>query len=194
MTNFFEESYAGIPPWEIGKPQPEFIKVEQEKSFGKNILDVGCGTGDLALYLTSLGYNVVGVDCATTAIKKAQAKAAEKNADIGFEVMNALELRFLNQKFDTIIDCGLFHVFEEKLRAQYRSSLESVLKPGGNYYMLVFSEHENREGGPLRITQEEIRQAFHTGWNINWIRAARFETHLHEDGSRAWLASLTFTP
>ncbi len=194
MTNFFEESYAGIPPWEIGKPQIEFVKLEQEEQFGKNILDVGCGTGDLALHLTSLDYNVVGVDCAPTAIKKARAKATEKHVNVRFEVMNALELRSLDQQFDTIIDCGLFHVFEDKLRAKYRSSLESVLKPGGRFYMLVFSEHETREGGPLRITQDEIRQAFQSGWNINWIRAARFETHLHEDGSRAWLASLTFTP
>ncbi|MBI5216781.1 MAG: class I SAM-dependent methyltransferase [Ignavibacteriae bacterium] len=194
MTNFFEESYAGIPPWEIGKPQAEFIKLEREELFGKNILDVGCGTGDLAIYLTSLGYTVVGVDCAPTAIKKAQAKAIEYNVNIKFEVMNALELQSFNQQFETIIDCGLFHVFEEKLREKYRSSLESVLKPGGTYYMLVFSELETREGGPLRITQEEIRRAFQAGWNVNWIRAARFETHLHEDGSRAWLASLTFTP
>ncbi|MBI3193637.1 MAG: class I SAM-dependent methyltransferase [Ignavibacteriae bacterium] len=193
MTNFFEESYAGIPPWEIGKPQAEFIRLEQEERFGNSVLDCGCGTGDLTIHLTSLGYDVVGVDCAPTAIKKAQMKAIEKNANIRFEVMNALELQSLNQQFNTILDCGLFHVFEETLRLKYKASLESVLKPGGKYFMLVFSEHETREGGPLRITQEEIRRTFQTGWNIQWIRAARFETHLHGDGSRAWLASLTVT-
>ncbi len=89
---------------------------------------------------------------------------------------DALRLQLLQNKFDTIIDCGLFHVFSDEERPIFAASLSSVLYPGGKYFILCFSEHESGSYGPRRVTQAEIRAPFGKGWKINYMRKAEFET------------------
>src|SRR5262245_41320921 len=124
----FEEAYQGAPPWEIGRPQPEVARLADGDSFRGAVLDVGCGTGENAMYIAALGFQVVAVDAAQTAIRKAREKAVGRTAKVRFKVLDAKELSKLERKFDTILDCGLFHVFSDADRAAYISSLESALE------------------------------------------------------------------
>ena len=48
----FEEAYTGAPPWETGQPQPEIVRLAEQSDISGDVLDVGCGTGENALYLT----------------------------------------------------------------------------------------------------------------------------------------------
>ncbi len=156
------------------------------------MLDVGCGTGENALFLAGLGHQVWGVDSSTLAIRKARAKLKDLRVKVNFLNHNALELQTLKHKFDSAIDSGLFHVFEDNERKLFAKSLATVLKPGGNYYMMCFSEKEPADwGGPRRVTQREIMDSFSSGWNVNYIREARFETNMHDIEGRAWLSSIT---
>ena len=107
---------------------------------------------------------------------------------------DALEISRLGKRFDTVIDCGLFHVFSDEERPFYVEGLRSVLVPGGTFRMLCFSELEPGGWGPRRVTQEEIREAFGRGWKVDSIREARFETNLGPGGCRAWLSSITIQP
>ncbi|HLA47035.1 MAG TPA: class I SAM-dependent methyltransferase, partial [Thermoplasmata archaeon] len=50
---FFNAAYAGTPPWDIGRPQPEFVRLEEAGAIKGRVLDVGCGTGENALFLAS---------------------------------------------------------------------------------------------------------------------------------------------
>lgn len=187
--NFFESAYEGTPPWDIGKPQKEFIRLAEDEEINRRVLDAGCGTGENALYLAGLGFEVWGIDATPTAIKKAKEKAAERGINVNFLVLDALKLRLLKVKFDTVIDSGLFHVFSDEERPVYAASLYSVLNPGGRYFMLCFSEHEPGAYGPRRVTQAEIRSTFGRGWRINYIREAELESAF---GSvKAWLSSIT---
>jgi len=186
----FDQGYAGVPPWDIERPQPAFVELAKSGEIRGSVLDVGCGTGENALYLAGLDYEVCGVDTAQAAIQKARSKSVQRGVRVNFRLVDALELPCLGQTFDTVIDSGLFHVFSDEERIRFRESLAAVLVPGGTYFMLCFSERETREG-PRRVTQAEIRSTFGDRWNVNWIREARFETHIHEGGARAWLASIT---
>ncbi|MCZ7391853.1 MAG: hypothetical protein ABOK23_03925 [Candidatus Methanoperedens sp.] len=56
--NFFDSAYEGIPPWDIGRPQNEFIRLAEDGEISGRVLDVGCGTGENALYLAGLGFEV----------------------------------------------------------------------------------------------------------------------------------------
>jgi cyclopropane fatty-acyl-phospholipid synthase-like methyltransferase len=137
-----------------------------------------------------LDHEVSGVDTAVAAIQKARSKSVQRGVRVNFRLVDALELRCLGTTFDTVIDSGLFHVFSDEERIRFRESLAAVLVPGGTYFMLCFSERETREG-PRRVTQAEIRSFFQDGWTVNYIREARFETHIHPGGACAWLASIT---
>ncbi len=187
--NFFNSAYKGIPPWDIGRPQKEFIRLAEEGEISGRVLDVGCGTGENALYLASLGFEVWGIDAAPSAIKKAKENADEHGVTVNFLVSDALKLQSLRTKFDTVIDCGLFHVFSDEERPIFAASLSFVLFPGGKYFMLCFSEHEPGSCGPRRVTQAEIRATFGKGWKINYIREAEFETMFGP--VKAWLSSIT---
>jgi 2-polyprenyl-3-methyl-5-hydroxy-6-metoxy-1,4-benzoquinol methylase len=189
--DFFNSAYEGIPPWDIGRPQKEIIRLAEDGEISGRVLDVGCGTGENALYLASLGFEVWGVDAAPTAIKKAKEKAKERGITVNFLVSDALKLQLLQTKFDTVIDCGLFHVFSDEERPIYAANLSSVLYPDGKYFMLCFSENELGSYGPRRVTQAEIRATFSKGWKINYIREAELEIIFGTDGVKAWLSSIT---
>ncbi len=187
----WDQSYMGTPPWDIGRPQPEFLRLLDEGELKGEVLDVGCGTGEHSLMLASRGLRVVGVDFSRIAIAKAQAKAKEKGLSAEFLVHDALDLPALGRRFDTVIDCGLFHVFPDAERAAYVRSLSGVVKPGGSYFMLCFSDREPKDwGGPRRVTRDEILESFSEGWEVISILPSRFETNRHGPGGKAWLASI----
>lgn len=193
---FFNDSYAGEPPWDIGRPQPAFVALAQRGEARGSILDVGCGTGENALFFAGLGHAVVGVDGAPAAIAKAREKAREREEasgsklDISFQVHDALALGTLGRTFDTIIDSGLFHVFGDEDRARYVASLATVAQPGTRYFMLCFSERQPGDLGPRRVTQAEIRAAFADGWRVDDIQEAEFATRIWP-GAQAWFSAVT---
>jgi hypothetical protein len=99
----------------------------------------------------------------TSDVPRRKSSGLRKN----FLVSNAFKFQSLHTKFDTVIDCGLFHVFSDEERPIFAASLSSALYPGGKYFMLCFSEHEPGSWGPRRVTQAEIRATFGKGWKVN---------------------------
>ena len=170
----FDEMYAGFPPWDIGTAQPEVVRIAESGGFTGAVIDVGCGTGENALELSARGLPVVGVDAAPRAIEKAQAKALERDLPVEFLVADAFSLDGLGRRFDTALDCGVFHVFEDRERPMYVASLASVLEPGGVLHLLCFSDRQPGDMGPRRVTQQELRDAFAEGWDVMEIVATTF--------------------
>jgi cyclopropane fatty-acyl-phospholipid synthase-like methyltransferase len=187
---FFDQAYEGVAPWDTGTPQPEIVALEESGEIESAVLDVGCGTGETALYLAARGHEVMGVDAAPRAIERAQAKAQERGIPAVFFVHDVLDLPSLGGAFDTVIDTGLFHTLSDENRPRYVRSLAAILRPGGRYFMLAFSELEPPGYGPRRVTQAEIRAAFADGWRIRWIRPAAFDSRIRRAGPRAWLSSI----
>jgi 2-polyprenyl-3-methyl-5-hydroxy-6-metoxy-1,4-benzoquinol methylase len=99
----FDSAYLGVPPWDIGKPQSEIVRLEQEGKLHGSVLDCGCGTGQNALYLASRGYEVWGIDASPNAIRKAESKAKDKRVAAKFLATDALDLGILGRTFDTVI-------------------------------------------------------------------------------------------
>ena len=189
---FFEEVYRGRPPWDIGRAQREFVSLEESGEIAGAVLDIGCGTGENALFLAGRGYEVWGVDSAPNAIERARQKARQRSNEATFLVRDALQLDGLGRTFDTVIDSGLFHTLSDPDRPRFVQSLAAVLRPGGRYFMLAFSELEPGEYSlPRRLAREEIRATFAAGWRVDRIRPAVFESTLLPDGSRAWLSTIS---
>lgn len=189
---FFDDVYRGTPPWDIGRPQREFVALEESGEIAGDVLDVGCGTGENALYLAGRGHVVWGVDSAPGAIETARRRAQGRGVRVTFLVQDALHLQAIGRTFDTVLDSGLFHTLSDDERPRFARSLSAALRPGGSYLMLAFSEREPGEYSlPRRVSQPEIRTTFSDGWRIAWIRPAVFESSIRPDGSRAWLSSIT---
>lgn len=183
------------PPWDIGRPQPFFLRLAESGAFTGRVLDAGCGTGEHSLLAAASGADVTGVDVSVRAIDQAKEKAASRGLDVRFEVGDALNLGQLGTTFDASIDSGLFHVFNDEDRAKYVASLASVMKSGGTSYLMCFSENQPGGFGPRRVTQAELRAAFSDGWTVTEIIPAVFEVNrmpeYDEPTAQAWLATIT---
>ena len=134
------------------------MRLASEGAFTGAVLDAGCGTGEHALHLASLGLHVVGVDVAETALAMAREKAADRGLDADFVAADALHLDRLGRVFDTVLDCGLFHTFDSAERRDYVASLASVTRPGGLLYVLCFGDADPEVPHP--VSQEELRKPF----------------------------------
>ena len=188
----FDASYrGGTPPWDIGRPQAVFRRLVEAGALRGRVLDVGCGTGEHALLAAASGLEVTGVDAAPTAISVAREKAAERSLEVRFEVFDALDLPGLGAEFDTVLDCGLFHVFDDDDRARFVAALRGVVVRGGRYFLLCFSDKQPGDWGPRRVSQDELRESFADGWRVDAIEDAELETTLGPEGARAWLATFT---
>jgi SAM-dependent methyltransferase len=188
----FEWAYRnGDPPWDIGRPQPAIVRLAEAGLITGDVIDLGCGTGENALYLATRGLSVVGVDAAPTAVERAQAKADQRGSSATFLVADALALETLGKTFDVAIDCGLFHTFGDADRVRFERSLHQTMRPGARHVLLCFNEHQPGGLGPRRVTQAEIRATFAAGWTVDSIIAERFAARWAGDGAHAWLALLT---
>src|SRR4051812_15582605 len=87
----FESLYAGQAPWDVGKPQQVFVDAADRIT--GSVLDAGCGTGDIALFLASRGNTVTGIDFLEEPIRRAKLKAAERGISAGFLVKDAMTLK-----------------------------------------------------------------------------------------------------
>ena len=240
-TPSWDDAYAGsVPPaWDLGQPQPAFVRLAEQGLLTGTVLDAGCGTGEQTLLAASHGADALGVDVSPLALEIARGKAAARGipaaaggqvgpaaaggqvgpaaaggqvgpaaaggqvgpaaagGQVGsarFEVADALKLRELGLGFDTIIDSGLFHVFDDENRVRYVTSLASVLRPGGRLYLMCFSDRQPGMFGPRRVSQDELSAAFADGWTIVAIEAEAFALNRGAFGiatAQAWLATVS---
>jgi cyclopropane fatty-acyl-phospholipid synthase-like methyltransferase len=195
----FEKAYARIAPWDIGKPQAPFVQAAPEISGA--VLDSGCGTGDLALFLAGRGCQVTGIDFIPEPLERARQKAKGSGSAARFLLKSALTLADWDERFDVVVDSGLFHVFQDADRAAYVAGLAHVLKPGGKLFLMCFSDQEPGSHGPRRLTREELQQAFREGWNLESIAPACFEIRadftdaaFSPGGARAWFVKAVRRP
>jgi ubiquinone/menaquinone biosynthesis C-methylase UbiE len=190
----FESMYAAqAPPWDIGRVQPNFAAVEHRVE-GK-VLDAGCGTGENALHFAKLGHEVVGIDFLEGPIRQARQKAKERGLTVDFRVGDALKLSESPDRFDSVLDSGLFHVFSDDDRKKYVAGLAHVVNPGGRVFLLCFSDAEPGTVGPRRITSTELQAAFNDNWTMVSIGPTHFDVRpdlkdikFSEGGPKAWFA------
>jgi SAM-dependent methyltransferase len=189
----FDAAYATTPPWDIGRPQPAFASLAAEGRLGARVLDVGCGTGEHVLMAAQAGCDAVGIDISARAIRLAEAKARERGTRARFEVGDARRVDSPAEPFDTVLDCGLFHVFDDEDRQPFVESLGRVVRPGGHYVILGFSDEEPPGWGPRRITQAEIREVFARGWEVETIEHTDLHVTIRVEPVRSWFASIRRT-
>ena len=121
---------------------------------GDQVLDVGCGTGTLAIEVQcrvgSAG-RVVGIDPGTEQIARALAKAARHDVPIAFQVGVIEQLAFPDQMFDVVFSTLMMHHLPASLKAQGLAEIDRVLKPGGRVIIADFARKQERTGLAARF-------------------------------------------
>jgi len=147
-------------PWDIGRPQRAFIEageaiVGRASDSPARVLDSGCGTGDLALWLAEQGCRVTGVDFLEKPLEAARRKAQDRGLAANFLQMDALAVGEIPERFDAVTDCGLFHVFDDAGRAAYVAALERVFPGRQVKAALLYTE------GPRLVTLPDALMRLH---------------------------------
>ena len=193
MPRSWDDAYAmdRPPAWDIGRPQPAFLRLADRGLLAGRLLDSGCGTGEHTLLAAARGAEATGIDVSARAIELAWAKAAERGSAARFETGDVLRLGDRGVTFDTVLDSGVFHVFSDEDRVRYVASLAAALRPGGHCYLMCFSDRQPGDAGPRRVSQDELRAAFGAGWAVTSIEAETFEVNrsvFDFTSAQAWLA------
>jgi SAM-dependent methyltransferase len=167
FTEHYEE---GRPVWDIGKPQTPFMEISDQVK--APILDVGCGTGSVAIFFAEKGHAVTGIDLVDKAIDRAREKAAGKKLEVRFLVKDAFTLIDSDWRFPSLIDSGLFHVFADDLERQrlYVKALAKVIEPDGRLYLLAAKDQPEGGAALSGYSYDELRNAFSEGWEFESIK------------------------
>ncbi len=168
----FEHAYASEAPWDIGRPQAPLAATADMVS--GPLLDAGCGTGDTALFFAARGPRVTGIDFVEDAIRRARAKATERGLAAEFLIKDALTLAAWHERFVSVVDSGLFHVFSRVDRSRYIEGLSRVIEPGGRLFLMCGSAEEPREIIP-RVSRQEMNEAFAEDWTFETVEPVRYE-------------------
>ena len=142
-------------PPDIGRPQRAFV--EAAAGIGGRVLDSGCGTGDLAIWLAETGHTVTGVDFLEPPLAAARRKAADRSVAVTFLRMDARDIGSIPERFDAVTDCGLFHTFDDPGREAYVRALAALLEPGARLFVLCFATDEPGTHGPRRVAEHDLR-------------------------------------
>ena len=124
-----------------------------------------------------------------------RAKAAERGLAAEFLVKDALTLGEWGERFTSVIDSGLFHVFSDDDRRRYVQGLARVLVPSGRLFLMCFSDEEPGQEGPRRVSRQEFYDTFADGWEVESVQPSQFdinseftEVKFSEGGPKAWFA------
>ncbi|MGK8558346.1 class I SAM-dependent methyltransferase [Nocardia gipuzkoensis] len=189
-TDGWNEMYSDRPEWDLGRPQPAMLYLLDRGGIRGRVLDVGCGTGEHVLMCAERGLAATGIDISSTAIDTAKRKAAHRGVTATFRLHDATELAELNERFDTVLDCGLFvHIVDEpEVRTAFIDGLRAVVVPGGRYAMVCF----RGQGGHHRsLTRAEIESFFADGWHVEEFEPITIEGIGRTQGIPAWLVTMT---
>jgi len=113
---------------------------------GESVLDVGCGTGTLAIATkrrVGPTGKVIGIDASTEVITRARAKAAKAAIDVDFRAAAAEALPFSDEGFDAVLSTTVLHCLPDAVRRLSIGEMIRVLKPGGRLLLVDF-------GGPAQ--------------------------------------------
>ncbi len=177
---FFDTVYAEGAPWDVGGPQPGLTELFRDYPPAGPVLDLGCGSGDLAIWLAGSGLEVLGIDFSEAAIEQALARAdplpQDTRALLEFRVADALRPSTLGRRFRSVVDSGFYHLFDPDELQDLPRELAAVLEPGGRYYVLAFDIEFPIENVPRRVEEAEIWARFteDSGWRVLAVRKAEF--------------------
>jgi ubiquinone/menaquinone biosynthesis C-methylase UbiE len=151
LMGWFVDTFLFRGQWrELRKKTMSLARIQA----GEQVLDVGCGTGTLALEVArrvgSIG-RVVGVDPSSEQIAHARSKATRRNVPVEFQIGVIEQLPFPDQTFDVVLSTLMMHHVPASVKRQGLAEITRVLKPGGRLVIADFKRKQERQGQAARF-------------------------------------------
>ncbi len=184
----WEASYRdGTPPWDIGRPADELVRVLDESLIAPGrVLELGCGTGADAICLAQRGFEVTAVDSAPTAIERARIRAEPFGVAVRFVLADAFKFGPTAGQFDLVYEAGFYHFVRQSDLERFLDLLWRITRPGSLYLSLSGSDGETAEGGPPKVSPDEVRRELGRLFEIVSVRPCRIESPHRAEGYLGW--------
>jgi methyl halide transferase len=178
-------------PWNTNQPSAELTRILREWSIAPSrVVEIGCGTGTNALFLARQGFQVTAFDLSPLAIEQAEIRAAEEGVTVEFFSADILNLADMKGTFPFVFDRGVYHVVRRVNVEKFVDSIANLTSPGGFYLALAGNANEKdpAEGGPPRVSAQDICQDFASAFHVVQLREFHFDPSVIEGRTNRPLA------
>lgn len=163
------------PPWDTKAPKESVVAWLSGGWIHGDVLDIGCGLGDNAIYLAQHGFRVTGLDISPTALVTAQQRAHDAEVDVTFGVADSTKLEGFTDAFDTVIDSGMFHCLDDDGKRSYAAAVHRATRPGAMLLISCFSDANTPDERWPRpaVSEQTLRDVLgDAGWNVESLEPA----------------------
>lgn len=178
------------PPWDTKAPKENVISWQEAGLVHGDVLDIGCGLGDNAIYLAGHGHKVTGLDISATALIAAERRALDARVDVPFAVADATRLEGYTDAFDTVVDSGCYHCLDEEGRRQYAVAVHRAARPGATLLLSAFSDANAERGDWPRpmVSEQTLRQTLgDAGWTITSLETVTVPIDEQQTDAVMWM-------
>lgn len=159
-------------PWDTGITPPEIVSmIDSGRAKVGRALDLGCGTGTNAIYLTRHGFDVAGIDVSRRAISVARRKARSVDRAIRFirGDVSRMDRWLAPDSIDFAYDIGCFHSLPDAARQRYVAALAQVTRSNAIYMLYAFGPHTDDQARTAGVSPAEVAARFATGFSIQKV-------------------------
>lgn len=177
------------PPWDTKAPKESVVAWLSGGWIHGDVLDIGCGLGDNAIYLAQHGFRVTGLDISPTALVTAQQRAHDAGVDVTFGVADSTKLEGFTDAFDTIIDSGMFHCLDDNGKRSYAAAAHRATRPGATLLISCFSDANTPDERWPRpaVSEQTLRDVLDgAGWHVESVEPATMRREV--DGAQVEMA------
>jgi SAM-dependent methyltransferase len=157
------------PPWDTKAPKDTVVGWQTAGLVHGDVLDIGCGLGDNAVYLARHGLKVTGLDISPTALITAERRAKDAGVTVRFAVADATTLDGYSDAFDTVIDSGMFHCLDEDGKRSYARAVHRATRAGATLLMSCFCDANPPDPERPRpvVSEQTLRDVLAgAGWDV----------------------------
>ncbi|MBD3295925.1 MAG: methyltransferase domain-containing protein [Candidatus Omnitrophica bacterium] len=160
----FYQRPAGISEYlENLSVQREFLEEISSRQSGK-VLEVGCGSGTMSVFLSHLGFKAIAIDRDEEVLERARRASKDLNGEVDFIRADAFKLPFADKEFDIAFSQGVLEHFDDEdivklLKEQCRVAGCVFLSVPNNFY-------NHRDFGDERLLSKAEWEKILSGFNI----------------------------